>query len=363
MNELINHSSPTAFPFPPNASVTICFVDYAKHAPLFKWDLPQIQRELDTAHADKLRRRFVETYDATGAFDFGLFELVSLHDKLFLVNGQHRYYVLQRLLEEGYPELPLHIRIKRVDSQKQMEVYFCEVNGSKPALICSSPDEQLIVNGFKKHMVATYGRNYFPHTKRPHKPNLNLDVVVEYFIQIQLIEKLGFKHCESLCAAVDKLNRFYSSKMYKQSWWDQQQIRADANRWKAKVVDKNPTDPLFLGIYPNYEWIDRMIVHVRDGTPYKSMPHFWKNVHCRKKPSQQLKNAIWKKRNAAGVEGTCYVCNDPLLYWNSQCGHIISYYHGGQTQLSNMEPLCGSCNRDMGIENMRAYRERRRALI
>jgi 5-methylcytosine-specific restriction endonuclease McrA len=365
MNELLSISSPPAFPFPPNANVVHCFVDYAKHAHTFKWNLPQIQRELDAGHVDELHRRFVAEHVQTGTFDFGIFELVSVGEELFLVNGQHRYAALLKLGQEGYRELLLHIRIKTVLSQTQLNEYFCAVNGSKQALICHNTDEQLVINGFKKHMVGTYGATYFPASKRPHKPNMNLDKVVEHMMQIQLLEQLKCTRAKELCRAVDELNNFYCSKMYDIAWWGNDcLIKKDAQKWKDRAQQKNIQTPLFLGIYPDYEWMDRLITHVTQGVAYDSMPHFWKTVHCRKKPSARLREDVWKKRNGkrAFTDGKCYVCQEPLTFGNMQCGHIISYYHGGTGTLSNLEPLCASCNRDMGTENLARYRQRKHQL-
>jgi HNH endonuclease len=41
-----------------------------------------------------------------------------------------------------------------------------------------------------------------------------------------------------------------------------------------------------------------------------------------------------------------------------ECGHIIASSMGGLTTINNLRPLCGSCNRSMGIENMKTYMER-----
>ena len=34
------------------------------------------------------------------------------------------------------------------------------------------------------------------------------------------------------------------------------------------------------------------------------------------------------------------------------CGHIIAEVNGGETNVSNLRPICQNCNSSMGITNM-----------
>jgi len=46
----------------------------------------------------------------------------------------------------------------------------------------------------------------------------------------------------------------------------------------------------------------------------------------------------------------CYCCHKKLESWD--CGHIWAENNGGPMCLNNMRPVCGSCNKRMGTQNM-----------
>ena len=38
-----------------------------------------------------------------------------------------------------------------------------------------------------------------------------------------------------------------------------------------------------------------------------------------------------------------------------ECGHVESEATGGDMSIENLRPICSSCNKSMGIKNMREY--------
>ena len=70
----------------------------------------------------------------------------------------------------------------------------------------------------------------------------------------------------------------------------------------------------------------------------------------------EVRNQVWRKRHDSLI-GECHVCEQSLESHNFQCGHIVSVFYGGETVLSNLEPICASCNNDMGINSLDVYRD------
>ena len=56
------------------------------------------------------------------------------------------------------------------------------------------------------------------------------------------------------------------------------------------------------------------------------------------------------------IQGHCFVCKSALCFDNFECGHVVSLYHNGDTQLDNLEPICRMCNGDMSIMNLYEYK-------
>jgi len=112
-----------------------------------------------------------------------------------------------------------------------------------------------------------------------------------------------------------------------------------------------------LGIYSQYEWLNRILERVKNDIAYDKTPHCLISSKSRK-ISNKLRRRVWKKRNPNLTSGNCFVCNKSVDDEEFQCGHIKAHFYGGDITIDNLEPICGSCNRDMGIENLNDYKDR-----
>ena len=74
---------------------------------------------------------------------------------------------------------------------------------------------------------------------------------------------------------------------------------------------------------------------------------------CKKKRRQ-----VWEKVNADTINGKCYVCDNNLDFEEFECGHILSIFYGGTTDIDNLQPICKICNTDMGTEHLEEYKKR-----
>ena len=67
-----------------------------------------------------------------------------------------------------------------------------------------------------------------------------------------------------------------------------------------------------------------------------------------------LRNTVWNEYNGVNnSQSECYVgCGTIISMQNFECGHIEAERFGGQTTLSNLRPICSTCNKSMGTKNM-----------
>ena len=71
-----------------------------------------------------------------------------------------------------------------------------------------------------------------------------------------------------------------------------------------------------------------------------------------------IRGEVWKKYNGTSVYGSCYCCKrtlDVFDTWNA--GHVIPYSHGGPNTVTNLRPICQSCNQSMGTENLYDFKK------
>jgi 5-methylcytosine-specific restriction endonuclease McrA len=73
--------------------------------------------------------------------------------------------------------------------------------------------------------------------------------------------------------------------------------------------------------------------------------------------TDQLREAVWRKRNGKRDVGKCFVCETPLTRAGTECGHIVAFIDGGATSVANMEPICRKCNRGMKDRNLKDYKK------
>lgn len=98
-----------------------------------------------------------------------------------------------------------------------------------------------------------------------------------------------------------------------------------------------------------------------NGIPQKNIAVAIKNVNSepRKAIPKAIRRALWAKYFGESTIGTCYCCKNPLNgmdIW--EAGHIISHADNGPDTAENLRPICVSCNRSMGTENMDVFKAR-----
>jgi 5-methylcytosine-specific restriction endonuclease McrA len=69
--------------------------------------------------------------------------------------------------------------------------------------------------------------------------------------------------------------------------------------------------------------------------------------------------AVWNAWHGreSGV-GPCHVCGAQITQQDFECGHVVAHSRGGPCTVDNMRPVCRTCNRSMGAENMDEFRGR-----
>lgn len=74
----------------------------------------------------------------------------------------------------------------------------------------------------------------------------------------------------------------------------------------------------------------------------------------RKTIPKPVRDRVWRKYQG-GLDGNCWCCDKNITFENWECGHVKSDYHGGEAHCNNLRPLCSSCNRSMGKQDMISY--------
>jgi len=77
----------------------------------------------------------------------------------------------------------------------------------------------------------------------------------------------------------------------------------------------------------------------------------------RKSIPKSLKILVWNKHIGKEMgTGDCHVCKTVMDSKNFECGHIISVKDDGETTIDNLLPICSSCNKSMGTQNLHEFK-------
>ena len=73
---------------------------------------------------------------------------------------------------------------------------------------------------------------------------------------------------------------------------------------------------------------------------------------------KSLKIQVWNEYigKEKGV-GNCLCCNTEIDSKKFDCGHIEAVNTGGLTVLENLRPICSTCNKSMGDQNMFEFKD------
>ena len=84
---------------------------------------------------------------------------------------------------------------------------------------------------------------------------------------------------------------------------------------------------------------------------------YWFSPSPTKKIPQSLRLQVWRGDFDEDSTGKCFVCTTKITLFDFDCGHITSRKNNGDTNLSNLKPICRVCNLSMSSQNMNEYKE------
>ena len=117
-------------------------------------------------------------------------------------------------------------------------------------------------------------------------------------------------------------------------------------------IEKNPNKPYKNSLYKicstNKELLDYYVSILKSLKEPENIPTKKK----RRAIPSKIRMSVWRKAFKGSMDGNCFSCGDSINIECWDCGHIVSHADGGDMSLNNLVPLCSSCNRSMGRQNL-----------
>lgn len=309
-------------------------------------ELAKCQRELDQDRVDEIVTYHRNLLVEQGEICFiNCITLCRACDKLYLVDGQHRYEAMKRL-EQLAPDCNVHI--EEIDlSRTSLTIYqvFALINKAVPVpeYVIETMSDQVrrdVMDVVKSHMRGLY-KAYDSKATNPRRPNLKLDTLVKVVCDNTILPKLNT---------------------------DPQRI-VDMVKWVnaqlSTLVDVPPkkasnAEVCYIGMCPDWQesFTSWALNHYccNPKIPIPSIRLYPKRPSSKRKIPAAIKKAVWLSIFPGKLKGECLLCRGELDAMDFEAGHIVPESKmGGDIAVKNLVPMCGKCNKSVGSRHLEEY--------
>jgi hypothetical protein len=320
---------------------------------LFDSLVGEIQRNLDCEHLEKLKAYQETYYTKYNTYFFSNpIILVKLGTKFAIVDGQHRFQTMMLLFNknpERFDNCYIPVVVNKIDDIGDYDVLFTAINQSKPVpLYLNNTMWKTTGKRLENYFVVTHP-SYVKQSLNPRYPNINPQKIIDYIDRHDLFSNVPY---ETIVMEIEELNNFYLKHWRK--YLQNTGYVKNASFMIQQSKKKCSSHPLVVGICGGLLWLETINAKIQKNKHYSKMQHL--NTNFKPFISRLLRGNVWRKRNTDVWLGHCYVCNNEIFYDNFVCGHVLSVFRGGKTDISNLEPICSGCDMDMGLCDLEAYR-------
>ncbi len=310
----------------------------------YKIIIPNEQRILDDENMAKIVNYQLRFYQKNKYFNFlGCICLNTIDNKVYsLIDGQHRYFSFLKLIEKGYSP-SIYVQIVQINNNDDLIENYSIINKNTPLPDFDNSYKEIVELTYK-HFISKYPK-MFKSSMRPKRPFINKNM---FQSAIAFLEKtLNVGEYEKIIEIIDTRNQLLLM-------WDKTKFP------KSRTITDNmmkicQDNQFCLGLYGGkiedycYNWT-KDIVSYHVGTVPKS------SKEKKQKIPQTKRKMVWDKYMGNRSRGKCLCCKETeISSFSFHCGHIKSEAEGGTMDISNLRPICSSCNTSMGTQNMKEF--------
>ena len=241
--------------------------------------------------------------------------ICELDNDWFIIDGQHRYSAFVKLKLEL-----ITVQIIKVNSDDELKELFVEINQNTPLPLnwLNLPTHQKRQHKKLLKNIREMWGNVLSDANKPRQPQIKKKDFEDILISSPLVT---FEHIVQLNDIFKKLTSDKSKFERKDFYLSQSKnLKDDINR-------------LLNG--------KEVVMGFGDAK--------------KKKIPKTLKTEVWRNEFGSLSIGeskcTIDICKTLINLADYDCGHVISESNGGATNLTNLRPICHSCNCSMGSKN------------
>lgn len=301
---------------------------------------PNIQRDVITEHINEIVEFQRNYFEKRGHFLWlGCLEFCRFKGYLYCIDGQHRYFAMEILKNEN-PDYDWVVDIEIIECQSEYEMVekFQIINKNRPVpeFLKKIEDVDMMarVKSFRDYLAKTY-RDYISKSEHPQKPNINLD---------------------SFINAIDKKYKLNSFETFEQlvSWFEEEN-----DQHRTTLLER----------YKGINSVEKVLEKIELGTKTRHGKRLYLSCYWLDNPQNKLSITIRRKawnnwfsqqpaENKTDLgEILCPCCEETYISaFQFEAGHKRSFKNGGTDEISNLIPICSTCNRSMGVMDYDTYK-------
>lgn len=270
-----------------------------------------------------------------------------LNKNLYLIDGQHRLEMAKILKDRNNTINDEFVFCwYQCDNEEEMKELFNSLNKDsiKNKFYINNEDfKNIVIEEFITKLKTNY-KTSFSKSKKEFGYIKCIEEFISELKEINFFER--FKYSQDAFDNIVKMNeQFFKENNYKML----------IEQYSDAIFYKDEQPHINNGIIFTLKR-NNFIQYISN----KNSSPMHKSKTQKKKIARTIRNKVWYNYFGESIIGNCQVtfCNDKLDSKQKngwECGHIISEYNGGKVSTSNLRPICGICNKDMGRQNWIDY--------
>ena len=315
---------------------------------------PECQRAIDRQQVGEIFNYQVKHYSKYGEFFFtSPITLAKLQDNYYIVDGQHRLACLEMInnSREYTNDFEIPVVILKIENMQELDDKYIAINQNRPVPLPKDIKDWKQFGGYVDTFLTNNYSCYFSKAERPKSSNFNKEKLLEYINKEEISKLVDFNH-QKFIEEIKVLNIFY---LQGHDFYLKPYFNTNLNKQISNAKEKQKENIFILGIFKNFEWVHRIVEKISKNIEYENMNHL--PLNFREKIKKNTRRQVWNKYFTGSLIGNCFTCCNEIDYDSFECGHVKALFYGGLTNVSNMEPICGQCNREMGVKNLYEFKK------
>lgn len=270
------------------------------------------------------------------------------YNTFYLLDGQHRTMMIQSLIDD--PDFAVGdsdtvwITYHAIDSYNEIEDLYTDLNKDSYKnrdYVCKEVLDKVRWRDVK--ILLLRNKKSFAKTRSSRN---KLKTVEEFMEDLEAIGLFTDKTPTEIIDCIKTFNELFYKAQY------------ESLLETSKVVSQILYNSEKIAIHDHkivYTTKQNNFVNFLSSNGQVSTKHRWKKG--KKRITKAKRKQSWINEYGNESQGVCPVAKCSTVIYNTafEAGHVTSEYNGGSTDVSNLRPICGECNRKMGTKNWDEY--------